>query len=601
MGPVDQKYDKSVYFAPNGEKFSWIGQYDANSLYPCVMQQNMPTGMGLYLEPDKKGTFRAKLMSKNPFANASKKSYIFMDYIQQSDKFIDKNGNKVLLQTGITHGEKKIGNFYLDGYAEVDGFKIGVDFHGCRFHYCPFNCETKKNPNIISLEDQNNREKYLEGYLDEYIKMFECEFDILEYKMSGNIYKFLFQDKISEQNILEAVENGCFYGFLNVSIETPQNIFEKYKDLGLPFIFQNMDLTEGHLSETMKSLAFTNGIKFPRRQLVITYNADGVLINTDLLRYYLKCGLKVTRIYYGMEYIPGKPFEEFVQTLTKMRIEASRKNADPEKQEENENKQILAKMILNSSYGKLGLNIEKQDNVMFCRKETLRSNKNTMYYKRHRQLQAEFEIDLFEVIKSKKSAVDSIPVHCALTILQLSKLHMLKFAHFIFEHLHSGSFSLLYSDTDSLNMAFTDNLDDLVKPEKITSWKKLKYTWFVKDESPEETRSPGKFKIEYLTKTGIYCGLSSKCYILEDNEHTKISTKGVPQSLELNKNVFLEGLYNGQEKIYRDITNFRYSNKFDAMTTIQTRKKIINSCYLKFHVQPNLNDLLPLRFENKIC
>ena len=236
---------------------------------------------------------------------------------------------------------------------------------------------------------------------------------------------------ISEKQILEAVEDGSFYGLLNVTIETPDDVFQKYKNLGLPFLFQNIDLTEGHLSETMRKLAFANGIKFPRRQLVITYHASEVLLNTDLLKYYLSCGLKVVKIHYGMEYIPGKPFERFVQTLTKMRIDASRKLEDPEKQGENENKQILAKMILNSSYGKLGLNIEKQDKVMYCRKDNLQINRNNMYYKRHRQLQAEFEIDLYEVIKSKKSATDSIPVQCALTILQLSKLHMLKFAHFL--------------------------------------------------------------------------------------------------------------------------------------------------------------------------
>ena len=354
---------------------------------------------------------------------------------------------------------------------------------------------------------------------------------------------------ISEKQILEAVEDGSFYGLLNVTIETPDDVFQKYKNLGLPFLFQNIDLTEGHLSETMRKLAFANGIKFPRRQLVITYHASEVLLNTDLLKYYLSCGLKVVKIHYGLEYIPDKPFERFVQTLTKMRIDASRKLEDPEKQGENENKQILAKMILNSSYGKLGLNIEKQDKVMYCRKDNLQINRNNMYYKRHRQLQAEFEIDLYEVIKSKKSATDSIPVQCALTILQLSKLHMLKFAHFLYEHLQQGSFSLLYSDTDSLNMSFTADLDALVKTEKIKSWQKLKYTWFVKDESPEETRSPGKFKIEYITKTGMYCGLSSKCYILHDQIYTKLSTKGVPKSLELNKEVFLHGLYNGDEKI----------------------------------------------------
>ena len=49
---------------------------------------------------------------------------------------------------GIQHafnlGEKKIGNFFLDGYVEwgsgEDQVKIGFEFYGCRFHRCPLNC-----------------------------------------------------------------------------------------------------------------------------------------------------------------------------------------------------------------------------------------------------------------------------------------------------------------------------------------------------------------------------------------------------------------------------------------------------------------------------
>jgi hypothetical protein len=67
-----------------------------------------------------------------------------------------------------------------------------------------------------------------------------------------------------------------------------------------------------------------------------------------------------------------------------------------------------------------------------------------MFLKNVEQLYSEEPLDLFELTKTKKSITDRIPVHVALFILQLSKLHMLKFLDFLYDHLIPGSFKLLY-------------------------------------------------------------------------------------------------------------------------------------------------------------
>ena len=592
------KFDKSVYFAPNGQKYKWIGQYDANSLYPCVMKHNQPTGMGLYISPSGE-FFKSELIKENPFrSGCSKKSLIYLDMMQNDPRFFE-NGKKILLQTFITHGEKKIEKWFLDGYAVVHGRKIGIDFHGCRFHFCPFECGVEKVPGDTRKQEEF-RAKCLKRELDEYIVMHECQFDKLKYKISGNIYNFLFREKISAKEILDATIAGNFYGFVNVNIESPPAVYEKYSKLGLPFIFRNISLTEDYLCDTMKKLAQKNNRKLPSRQLCITYNAENVLLNTDLLIYYLKCGLQIKKVNYAIEYLPGEAFEGFVDNLTKMRIEASRL-AEKGKSVESETKQMLAKMLLNSSYGKMSMNLERRENVTYCRDADLDVVMNHMDFKRKNQLSAEYDIDVYEIIKHKKSTFDKIPIQCAVTILQLAKLHMVKFAHFLFVHLEEGSFSLLYSDTDSLNMAFTGNLDDLVKPEKIKSWRELKYFWFVENNSPEEIRAPGKFKIEYMTETGVYIGLSSKCYLLEDENSKKFSAKGVPRSVVMNYEMFVRGLYHGNEKVFREVVSINYSSVRNVMVTKQSMRKIINSIYLKFQVDSNLNTLSSLKFKNKIC
>jgi len=166
--------------------------------------------------------------------------------------------------------------------------------------------------------------------------------------------------------------------------------------------------------------------------------------------------------------------------------------------------------------------------------------------------------------------------------------------------LQTGSFSLLYSDTDSLSIALTGDLDDLVKPEMAKSWIENKFKWYLADDSIEELRSPGKFKPEFITNIGRYVGVSPKCYILSDENQMKLSAKGVPNSAGLESDDFIGGIYNGEKTIMRTFSLINYSQITQTMVTRPMRKKCINSCYLKFQAAPNLNNLYPLRLNNKL-
>ncbi|XP_035802218.2 uncharacterized protein LOC118470010 [Amphiprion ocellaris] len=44
---------------------------------------------------------------------------------------------KIFIQHALNLGEKQIGSFFVDGYAEVDGVKCVWEFHGCFYHGCP--------------------------------------------------------------------------------------------------------------------------------------------------------------------------------------------------------------------------------------------------------------------------------------------------------------------------------------------------------------------------------------------------------------------------------------------------------------------------------
>lgn len=81
------------------------------------------------------------------------------------------------------------------------------------------------------------------------------------------------------------------------------------------------------------------------------------------------------------------------------------------------------------------------------------------------------------------------------------QLHMLKFVHFLMDHLVEGSYDFIETDTDSvyLGVAYDPEHEDMtkiVKPEMMESWRANEAKWFAKDKFSE--RTPGKFKVEVI-------------------------------------------------------------------------------------------------------
>ncbi len=108
-GPIGN-FDRSVYFAGNGERYTKIQQVDANSLYPFCMKASMPTGMGLYLQKEGE-VFKPELIKEREISpKCSKISLIYYDYLQ--NEINTQYGPGHLLQCALTTGEKKIGDFF---------------------------------------------------------------------------------------------------------------------------------------------------------------------------------------------------------------------------------------------------------------------------------------------------------------------------------------------------------------------------------------------------------------------------------------------------------------------------------------------------------
>jgi len=101
------------------------------------------------------------------------------------------------------------------------------------------------------------------------------------------------------------------------------------------------------LTEDYVKWATERKIKFPRGpQLTLTFNAEGILLSTPMLKYYLESGMVVSKLYYFVEYAAQTPFRSFVDKMVGKRIEAT-KSGDKLSQN-------MSKMLMNSSWGRLG-------------------------------------------------------------------------------------------------------------------------------------------------------------------------------------------------------------------------------------------------------
>jgi len=229
---------------------------------------------------------------------------------------------------------------------------------------------------------------------------------------SSELSKFIGNKKITEKDIITAVENGDFFGICKVRLSTPKDVIEKFKGLNFPFIFDKKSITEDLVSTRMRNLAKSHGRKFPYQAMTLSYNADNRLVVTPLLRFYLSLGMVVEELYYCIEYIEAKPFGKFVDKLVDLRVRSVGVNKPQGDR---------AKFTLNSAIGRYGLNLEKHRQTTFTKSENLHRHNHTPLLQSEHELVGEYPIGIHEICKKRRQAIDKIPVHISLFIYQRSK------------------------------------------------------------------------------------------------------------------------------------------------------------------------------------
>ena len=143
-----------------------------------------------------------------------------------------------------------------------------------------------------------------------------CQWDkIKETVTKRSPYSLFFYEKvITTSMILSAVENGQFFGLLEVNLVTPNWLQEQCNRINFATIFNKISPTREMLGNKMLEQCDIKGTKFPlNSQLTLVYNADNYMITSTMLQFYLKLGIRVTNLHYCIEYQKARPLKKFIQ------------------------------------------------------------------------------------------------------------------------------------------------------------------------------------------------------------------------------------------------------------------------------------------------
>ena len=398
-----------------------------------------------------------------------------------------------------------------------------------------------------------------------------------------------------------------FYGMLSVDIHCPEDKYNYFSEM-CP-IFKNMEYSQEICGEYMKdiikknqekqssqNLRFweqpkcrrhlgsksegfgattqnpdsTKEFKYAKtRKLIATLKGEKLLIKSTRLKWLMKHGCIVDKLYGVIPAQRGRIFQKFMDKVSEER----RKGDIDDKYK------IIGemwKLVGNSAFGRTGMNKNKHRNVKYCNEMQFNRKKYDYFY-----YDVNIYDDVYEVFSNKKKIRQNMPIQVAASIYDDSKRRMLEFYYdCVDKYIDRKDFQYVQMDTDSAYMALSGNFEDLVKPELKEEFIKDYNNWFPsKDNYAHDIREPGLFKPEF-EGLGIV-SLCSKMYYALGYDKDKFSCKGMQHANNKVRTSFLaykDVLFSG---MHNKCTNrgFRFIN--NEIVSYETNKKGLSPVYDK--------------------
>ena len=354
-------------------------------------------------------------------------------------------------------------------------------------------------------------------------------------------------------NNLTLDHNNLQTGIYEVDIEIPKELHDKFVDY--PLCPEIKNISEDMLSEYQKYLNDKLNIKYNEKDKKLILDLlpkKNYKVYYKNLEYYLKLGVKVTKVHRILTF-DEKPFlKEYIDLNTELR-----------KQSKNDLEKDLFKLMNNAIFGKSMENVLNRSNIKLI------NNNPEKLLKLIKQpnFQNAYQIsNRLCIVESKPiKTVFNKPIYMGAVILETSKLHMYEFWYNHLKVKYDDKIQLMYTDTDSLviEVETEDIYKDMYEDSHLYD-----FSEYPKDHpnySLNNKKVYGIFKDELNGKIITeFVADKPKMYsyeyidnytILNENKH-----KGVKISVDLKHNEYKRALYK-EELIYKEFFNLQLSKQ----------------------------------------
>ena len=501
-------------YAQQGKTCQSVLGYDASSLYPYCLTKPLPVGPPAHYE-----LYRPEdgFMLGNHFEASmacSRQSQLQMNYCCSLD-----SSYRHLWNTGK---EVRIGNFRVDAYSASKNEIIEVSECYWHSHEC-FPGLVRSPEQVARYERTVARAQFIEEVTGIKVKLvWECQ--IPRHIKDGRPPVYLDLKKkagkqiMSQGELLALVKTGKFFGAVEVDIEVPDSLKDKFSEFAPLFVTCEIPMTKEVIGEHMYKYVEDQHLSLkPRKQLVAGLKARQILLATPLLQWYLSKGLKVTRVYQAIEWNSQPCLQKFFESVAQDRRQAS---GDPTK----EAHAAKQKLTANSAYGATLLNKLNYTHIHYMGENEALLKHNDPHFR----LSSEIAGGLYEVQMAYKQIVHDVPKQVGFFVLMYAKLRMLEFYYDCLDYyLKREDYELVQMDTDSIYFAVsyklsTSSLEShpllpLVKSGKIDEFRSTLYNFCDDQWEPDfnkhyflrqccqkhnvyDQKTPGLFKLE---KSGV--------------------------------------------------------------------------------------------------
>lgn len=291
------------------------------------------------------------------------------------------------------------------------------------------------------------------------------------------------------------------------------------------------------------------------------------IVHISNLQFYLKHGLKLTKIHRGISFKQSNWLKKWIDINTEYRTKAK-----------NDFEKDYFKLMNNSVFGKTMENVRGRVDVKICRTEDKKLKWSSKPNYKNGYLLGE---DVMLLNLSKTDVKLNKPIYAGFSILDYSKLHMFKFHYEVMKPKYGDKIKLLMTDTDSLvyEIETEDFYMDMKEMKEHYDLSEFDKNSFMYDGTNKKVI--GKFKDEYsLTFIDEFLGVRPKCYALntvKDGEKKKL--KGVPKVVvenEITLNDYRECVVNNKSKTIEGINGIK-SHKLQNFMITYSKKCLENA------------------------